>query len=250
LGWAALCAQDVPQVAAAADLRDALTQIADRFLDRTGHSVILRFGSSGAFTAQIEHGAPYQIFFSADEAYVRRLATRGFTEDEGRLYGVGRLALFVPKGSPLVAEEGFEGLHKALLEGRIAAFVIPDPAHAPYGRAARAALRKAALWKELEPKLRLGEDAADAARIAAGSDVQGGLIPLALSKSAGMEKLGTAFPLPPEWHASEPLRQRVVLLKKANATARAFLRYLETPEAEEVLLHFGFTSPRGGVRSS
>jgi molybdate transport system substrate-binding protein len=231
------------KVAAAADLRFALAELAERFGDATGHLASLSFGSSGTFAHQIEHGAPFELFLSADEAFVLRLADVGRTVDRGVLYAIGRLVVFAPHGSPLEVDEELRGLRAALADGRIERFAIANPAHAPYGRAARAALEHAGLWEAVEPRLTLGENASQAMQFASSGSSQGGIVPLSLSKAAQVAALGRFAPIPADWHAGEPLRQRMVLLRTAGEAARAFYAYLQTPAAREVLVRYGFTLP-------
>ena len=230
-------------VAAAADLRFALTELAERFRQETGQTLSLSFGSSGTFTHQIEQGAPFELFLSADEAFVLRLADAGLTVDRGVLYGIGRLVVFAPHGSPLAVDAELEGLRAALAEGRIRRFAIANPEHAPYGRAARAALQHAGLWVALDGRLVLGENAAQAMQFAASGSSQGGIVPLSLSKAQEVATLGRFALIPAEWHATEPLRQRMVLLRRAGEAARAFFRYLQTPPARDVLARYGFLLP-------
>jgi len=234
-------AAQAPAIAAAADLTYALTEIAAAYKRETGNDVRIAFGSSGNFTQQIEHGAPFELFLSADEAYVERLAAGGLTRGAGTLYAVGRIALFVPRGSPLAAEPTLADLKLALRDGRVRRFAIANPEHAPYGRAAREALRHAGLWDAISPALVLGENASQAMQFAAGGATQGGIVPWSLAKAPEVAKLGTAALLPADWHA--PLRQRMVLLKSATPRAVAFHAYLGSPEARRIFIRYGFVLP-------
>lgn len=245
LCFGSLCAHaaDVPAVAAAADLKFALTEVAERFLRDSGRQVKLAFGSSGNFTHQIEQGAPFELFLSADEHYVFRLADQGLTRDRGTLYAVGRLVLFAPHGSPLHVDRTLAGLKAALADSRIKRFAIANPEHAPYGRAARAVLEHAGLWPVIKPKLVVGENASQAMQFAASGSSQGGIVPLSLSKAEEVARLGRFALIPAEWHAAEPLRQRMVLLKGARETARALYDYVQQPAARAVLVSYGFVLP-------
>ncbi len=242
IGSAAFAA-DVPPIAAAADLKFALTEIAGRFQQETGCQVKLSFGSSGNFTQQIEQGAPFQIFLSADEQFIFQLAGKGLALDRGTLYAIGRLALFAPHGSPLRVDAGLHDLQAALADGRLKRFAIANPEHAPYGRAARAALRHAGLWPAIESRLLLGENAVQAMQFAASGSSQGGIVPLSLSKAPETAGLGNFALIPPAWHAGEPLHQRMALLRSAGATARAFFGYLQQPAAREIFRRYGFVLP-------
>lgn len=236
-------AADTPAIAAAADLKYALTEVAEGFRKDTGRAVKLVFGSSGAFTAQVENGAPFEMLLSADEQYVFQLAEKNLVRDRGTLYAIGRIVLFAPHGSSLKVDTAMADLRAALSDGRLKRFAIANPEHAPYGRAARAALRHAGLWSGIEARLVLGENAGQAMQFASSGSSQGGIVPLSLSRAPELARLGSFALLPAEWHADEPLRQRMALTKKAGATAEAFYRYLQQPSAREILARYGFVMP-------
>lgn len=240
-------ASGIPAIAAAADLKFALVEIAQAFEMDTGRKLKLSFGSSGNFTHQIEQGAPFELFLSADENYIFRLADKGIAADRGVLYAVGRLVLFAPHGSTLKVDaelaDPMSDMRAALADGRLKRFAIANPEHAPYGRAARAALQHAGLWETIQPRLVLGENASQATQFAAGGSSQGGIVPLSLSKAPEVAKLGSFAPIPAAWHAGEPLRQRMALTKKAGDTARAFHAYLQQPAARATLVRHGFVLP-------
>lgn len=234
-------ADDAPLIAAAADLKFALTEVTQRFRDETGHAVTLTFGSSGNFFTQIKNGAPFQLFLSADETYVQKLAEDGLAKDGGALYAVGRLVVFAPKGSPLEVDGALVGLAVALGDGQIVHFAIANPEHAPYGRAAREALEAAGLWAKVEPLLVLGENAAQALQFATSGSAQGGILPLSLILSSQVEGLGTWALLPEASHAA--LRQRMVLLKDAGEVASSFYDFMQTPAARQIMQRYGFVLP-------
>jgi len=234
---------DVPAVAAAADLQFALPEVAARFHRETGREVRVSFGSSGNFTHQIEQGAPFELFLSADEGFVFQLADEGLALDRGVLYAVGRVVLFVPHGSPLRAAAGLSDVAAGLADGRLRRFAIANPDHAPYGRAARAVLRHAGVWSAIQGKLVLGENASQAMQFAASGSSQGGIVPLSLSNAAPVAELGSFAVIPAEWHAEAPLRQRMVLLQTAGDTARVFYDYLQQPAARTILQAYGFLLP-------
>ena len=155
-----------------------------------GQQVELVFGSSGTLTRQIRDSAPFEMFLSADEAFVEELAEAGLTRDRGTLYAVGRIVLFAPTGSPLNPGEGLDGLARLLASGRVTRFAIANPEHAPYGRAAEAALRKRGLWNDLQPRLVLGENVSQAAQFATTGNAVGGII--AYSLALGSQPAKTA----------------------------------------------------------
>lgn len=235
-------AERTPVVAAASDLNVALTEIAQQFARERGQKIELVFGSSGTLARQVRDGAPFELFLSADEFFVEELAAAGLTRDAGTLYAIGRIVLFAPRGSPLVPSEGLDGLARLLASGRVARFAIANPAHAPYGRAAEAALRKRGIWTDLQPRLVLGENVAQAAQFATTGNAVGGIIAHSLALAPNVARRGTFALLPEADHP--PLRQRMVLLKRAGPVVERFHRYLQEPVARAVLERHGFTLPR------
>jgi molybdate transport system substrate-binding protein len=232
---------DVPPIAAAADLKFALPEVAERFKADTGREVKLIFGSSGNFARQLQQGAPFQMFLSADEGYVLQLAAAGKTLDQGTVYAQGRIVLFAARGSPLKPDSHFTDLRAALADGRVQHFAIANPEHAPYGRAAEQALKSQGLWEAVQPKLVLGENISQAAQFATSGAAQGGIIAYSLARAPQTQKLGTYALIPAEWHAA--LRQRAVLMKNAGETARRFYAYIQTAPARAIFVKFGFVLP-------
>jgi molybdate transport system substrate-binding protein len=234
-------AQRVPVVAAAADLKFALEAIAQRFTAESGERVELVFGSSGTLTRQVIDGAPFELFLSADEAFVNKLADAGLTRDRGVLYAVGRIVIFAPRGSPLDVNQGLDGLRALVARGEVKRFAIANPEHAPYGRAAEAALRARGLWGALEPALVFGENIVQAAQFATTGNAVGGILAYSLVLAPPMRDQGTYALIPEALHP--PLRQRMVLLKRATPIAERFYAYLQQPRAGEILKEYGFALP-------
>jgi molybdate transport system substrate-binding protein len=235
---------DTPTIAAASDLSFALTEAASAFRTETGRELRLTFGSSGNFARQLQQGAPFQLFLSADEGYVFMLADEGRTIDRGAPYAVGRIVFFVPHGSPLRIDDGLRDFRVALSDGRLRRFAIANPEHAPYGRAAEQALRAQGVWDSVKGRLVLGENVSQAAQFATTGSAEGGIFAYSLALSPAIATRGTYALLPQEWHA--PLTQRMVLIKGAGATAQAFYRYMQEPAARALLGRYGFTLPQEG----
>ncbi|MDB5798507.1 MAG: molybdenum transporter, periplasmic molybdate-binding protein [Paucimonas sp.] len=234
-------AAEGPLVAAASDLKFALDEIAAAFLAETGQPLRCVYGSSGNFRRQIAGGAPFELFFSADEAYVDALVREKLTVDQGRLYALGRIAIIVPHNSTLKPAGDLSDLRVALAAGKIRRFAIANPEHAPYGRAARQALQATGLWPLLEGKLVLGENISQAAQFAISGSTDGGIIARSLALAPAIAAGGRHALIPDALH--EPLRQKMVLLAGAGDTARAFYRYVQAPKAQAVLARYGFTAP-------
>jgi molybdate transport system substrate-binding protein len=240
-------AAEPPLIAAAADLEFALAEIIGAFEKETGIRLRAVYGASGHFAQQIENGAPFALFLSADESYPKALAAKGLTEGEGVVYAEGRLVLFARRDASFSADGAFSSLRAALERGKLGKLAIANPAHAPYGRAAEAALQEMGLWERLAPHLVYGESVEQAASFVASGAAEGGLLPLALCvPPAPLAALGASAPLPPETYRSAPLRQRMVLIKGAPPAAEAFFRFLQGETARRILLRYGFSVPAGG----
>lgn len=234
-------AADGPTVAAASDLKFALEDIAARFAATGGKPVKLAFGSSGNFARQIRQGAPFEMFLSADEAFIESLARDGFTKDAGDLYAVGRIVFFAPAGSALEPDPALASLKAALAAGRVRRFAIANPEHAPYGRAAKEALEAAGLWTAVQKQLVLGENVSQAAQFATTGGADGGIFAYSLALSPAVGQRGRFVLIPESMH--RPLRQRMVLLKTAGPAAEAFYGFVKGAEARRVFDRYGFVLP-------
>ncbi len=228
-------------VAAAADLSSALKDIADSYEKKTGVKVKLSFGASGALTQQIQNGAPFDVFFSADMDYPRQLIASG-QADAASLYqyAVGKLVLWVAADSPLDVEH--KGI-QVLLDPAVKKIAVANPEHAPYGRAAVAALKHYGLYDQLSAKLVLGENVSQAAQFAESGNAQAGFVALAHAVAPSMQGKGKFYEVPTD--AYPPLAQGVVVMSHSphKQEAAAFVDYIKTKEAADVLKHYGFTLP-------
>ena len=234
-------AADVPVIAAAANLSFALPEIAAAFERATGRRVKLSFGSSGNLARQIVQGGPYELFLSADEERVQFIHERGRAEDAGRVYAIGRLALFAPAGSPVRVDPQLAGLAEALRAGTLQRVALANPELAPYGAAAREVLVRKGMWDALQGRLAVGENVSQAAQFALTGAVQAAFIPYSIVRAPTFQGRGSAVLVPEALHA--PIRQRMALLKGAGGTARAFQVFMESPEARAILVRFGFAAP-------
>ena len=241
---AAVADERVPVIAAAAALQFALTEVAAAFKAETGRDVKLTFGSSGNFFRQIREGAPFEVFLSADEAFVFDLDEAGLTADRGELYAVGRLVIMVPDGSPLRADGTLADLAAALADGRLRRFAIANPDHAPYGRRAEEALRHEGLWERIEGRLVLGENVSQAAQFALSGNAEGGIFAYSLALAPDVARLGEFQLIPDAWH--EPLRQRMALLRGAGETAQLFFAFMQEKRARDIMRRHGFALPGEG----
>ncbi|HSP30673.1 MAG TPA: molybdate ABC transporter substrate-binding protein [Halomonas sp.] len=238
LFWPVSASASPPVIAAASDLQFALSEIAEKFTRETGQPVKLKFGSSGVFYRQIMQGGPFELYLSADETYVERLKANDMTLDAGTLYALGRLALVVPNNAPNDAGQQLGDMRKGIAAKSIQRFAIANPEHAPYGQRAEEALRHIDLWDILKDRLVLGENVSQAAQFVASGNAQAGIVAYSLALAPALQERTSMALLPASWH--QPLRQRMVLTKKAGATSEAFYQYMQTPAARTVMQRYGF----------
>jgi molybdate transport system substrate-binding protein len=227
-------------VAAASDLSSVFPGIAARFQKETGQKVRLNFGSSGQFVLQIENGAPFDLFFSADLLYALRLESEGLLEPGSVYrYAVGKVVLYVPKGSPVNPSQGL----RALLSPAVHKIAIANPEHAPYGRAAVEALRHEGIYDRVQDKLVIGENISQAAQFVQSGNADAGILALSIARSPAMSSSGRYVELPVTDYA--PLVQAAGILKTSTnkGLATAFLTYLRRPEIAQLLKQYGFALP-------
>src|SRR5438552_5280140 len=244
--WALTMALAMPSaaqvtVAAAADLNAALTELAASYEKSGGGAVRLSFGSSGNLFHQIQNGAPFDVFFSADLDYPNRLIEAGLAEKSSFYrYAVGQLVLWVPASSPLDVEH--RGMD-SLLDPSVKKISLANPEHAPYGRAAVAALRHFGLYEKVSDRFVFGENVSQAAQFVESGNAQAGFVALSHAMAPGMREKGRYWIVPSD--AYPALQQAAVILSYSSkkAEAAAFLQYIQEPEAIGVLRHYGFSVP-------
>ena len=227
-------------VAAASDLQFVLREVADRFQKDTGTQVELIFGSSGNLFTQIQNGAPFDVFFSADSEYPKKLESDGFVEPgTSYRYATGKIVLWTRKESKLDLSQGLEVLRDASIK-KIA---IANPEHAPYGRAAVAAMRKSNLYDQVADKLVLGENISQTATFVASGNADIGIIALSLALAPAISQQGRCGKIPSE--AYPAIEQAAVVLKasKQKGLAEAFLKLLKDPQIILLMQKNGFTVP-------
>lgn len=227
-------------VAAASNLKLAADELRRGFEQaRPGTKVNVTFGASGALVAQLRNGAPFDLFLSADRDFPAQLVRDGLTEGAEVVYAVGRLAVWTPPGSRLALER--DGL-RALAAPGTGKLAMPNPAVAPYGRAAEAALRAAGAWEAVRPRLVLGQNVAQTAQFAASGAADAALVPLSLTFAPEL-RAGRAWVVPPSTYP--PLAQAAVVLRGARdpALARDFLDFVTGPAGRAVLRRTGYDLP-------
>jgi molybdate transport system substrate-binding protein len=229
-------------VAAAADLNYALKDLAQRFSKSTGTEVKLSFGASGNLFSQIQNGAPFDLFFSADRQYPQKLADAGLVERLSvRAYAVGHLVLWVPSSLGLDPQKLKMDL---LSDPKVQRIAIANPQHAPYGRAAMAALEHFGLKDKVAAKLVQGENISQAAQFVQSGNAQAGLIALSLALSPAMKDAGRYWELPSDSYPEMSQVAAIISASKHKTAAEAFLNYVTSPEGRAILQQYGFRAPQ------
>lgn len=229
-------------VLAASDLVAALPELARLFEVRTGIRADLVLGSSGNLAAQIEQGAPADLYLSANSHFVDRLEGRGhLVPGTRRDYAMGRLALVsapdrpLPDGLPDLARPGFQVI------------ALANPEHAPYGTAAREALESAGIWDDLRPRLVYAENIAQATQFVRTGNADAGIVALGviLGDRDWPHRLVEA-------HRHDPLLQAAAVIRgtRREMAARAFLEFLVGPDGQAILARYGFEPPSGSSKEA
>src|SRR5512134_1435429 len=228
-------------IAAASDLNFAFREIVAEYEKTTGNHVRLSLGSSGNFYAQIQNGAPFDLYFSADIGYPKKLEEAGLTVP-GSLYryAVGRIVLWTSHESRRDVSKGLE----ALRDQSIKKIAIANPKHAPYGRAAVAAMEHFKIYDQVKDRLVLGENISQAAQFIESGACEIGIVALSLALAPAMHAKGTYWEVPAEAHP--PLEQGAVILKtsKQQEAARRFLEFMQSDKGQEIMTRYGFTIPK------
>lgn len=225
-------------VAAAADLKFAMDEIVTVFKkNNPGKELEVIYGSSGKFQTQIQQGAPYDLYFSADIGFPRALAQKGFAASEVKPYAFGRIVLWS------ASLDATRMTMASLADPKITRIAIANPKHAPYGKRAVEALRASGLWEKLEPKLVYGENIAHTAQFVQTNNAQVGIIALSLVINPELANKGGYWLIPDKLH--EPLEQGYIITKRAgnNALAKRFADYMGSRSARAVMTKYGFVLP-------
>jgi molybdate transport system substrate-binding protein len=232
------------RIAAASDLKFAMDEIAAQFRqEHPDAAVEVIYGSSGNLHAQIQQGAPFDLFFSADIEFPRALARAGFAGSDVQPYAIGHIVLWSAQvdASRLTLED--------LLRPEFSKVAIANPAHAPYGRRAEEAMRRSGVWDRVEPKLVYGDNIAQTAQFVQSGNAQIGIIALSLALSPELATAGRYYLIPDPLH--EPLEQGFIITKRAanHPLAQPFADYMSSPSARRTMVRYGFVLPGDGSPS-
>jgi molybdate transport system substrate-binding protein len=223
-------------VGAASDLAPLVPALKEGWTASGGGRVVFTLASSGSLLRQIENGAPFDVFLSASEQYVRELVATGRAEASTvTIYGVGRIALWSAGGSAQALAD--------IARPAVKHVAIANPEHAPYGVAARQALERQGLWAAVLPKVIYGENVRQALQFAESRNADAVITSWTLLRNRGVL-------LPAEWH--DPIRQAGVVVKSSSQpqAAKAFLAFLDSPAGRRILQDGGLFPPPGAVSSA
>lgn len=225
-------------IAAAADLKFAMDEIVSGFkAAHPGHEIEVIYGSSGKFHTQIQQGAPYDLYFSADIAYPQALAKLDLAASEVEPYAVGRIVLWSN------SRDASKMTLASLDDPQISKIAIANPQHAPYGKRAEEALRAAGIWDKVQGKLVFGENIANTAQFVQTGNAQVGIIALSLALNPELATSGGYFLIPANLHS--PLEQGYIITKRAadNPLAQEFVKYMSSKPARSIMTKYGFVLP-------
>lgn len=231
------------RVAAAADLRFAMPELAASFEKQTGTRVGVTYESSGNIFSQVQNGAPFDLFFSADVDYPKRLEAAGLAVP-GSLYtyAVGHIVIWTSGDAKVdMLRQGWN----VLLDPSVQKIAIANPEYAPYGRAAVSALQKAGIYDRVKSKLVLGESVSQAAQFVQSGNAQAGILAESIVKSSAMRD-GRSWEIPADLYP--PLEQAAIVLKSAASRDKAFsfLQFVKSSDGRSILDKYGF-HPAGGA---
>jgi len=229
-------------IAAAADLKFALDEVLVEFHKQHPDFVVTpTYGSSGAFFAQISNNAPFDLFLSADIDYPRKLIEAGHADKASEFsYAIGRIVVWAPHDSPL--DLNAQGM-QALLDPSVKKIAIANPQHAPYGRAAEAAMKQLGIYDQVKDKLVLGENISQAAQFVESGAADVGVIALSLALAPPMKEKGKYALVPLD--AYPTIEQGGVIHNKTKdrAATETVRNFITSNEGRAILNRYGFPLP-------
>ncbi len=229
-------------VAAAANFSNAFEEIGKQFTLRTGVRVIYSFAATAQLSKQIENGAPFDVFASADIKHLDELGSKSLLTDKSRaLFCRGRLILWIPgSGSGVKIKQLSD-----LADARVLKLAIANPELAPYGQAAVETLRATKLWPQVESKVVYAQNVAQAKQFAASGNAEAAFIPRALFKE------GDGYAIEVDEHLHQPLDHAIAVLRSSHrqAEARLFVNFVLSEEGQQALVNYGYQKPAGGTNA-
>lgn len=222
------------RLAAATNLRYVLPEIIQLFEQQSGHKLTVSYAASGTLATQIIHGAPFNVFLSANPDYIARLQEKDLVAQQTVTFANGQLALFSATHAMFDVVKGMNSIQQALDNKMLKKVAIANPTHAPYGQAAKAALEKHGLWDLIQPHLLIAENASQATQFTLSSRSSVGFIPYTHAIQPAIEQRGQFIKL------DAVLPQHAVAVKPSSPVAEQFLAFLQKPLVADTLLKHGF----------
>ncbi len=224
-------------IAAASDLKFALDSIISVYqIQHPSEKIQVTYGSSGKFFEQIQYDAPFDLYFSADVSYPKKLKDQELTISEVKTYGIGRIVIWSKKINPTIEKMN------SLLNPNLNKIAIANPDHAPYGEKAKESMMYYKIYDKVKNKLVYGENISQTAQFVQLGAADIGIVALSLALSPPMKKAGGKYYVIPE-ESHKPLEQGYVILKQAkdNTNALKFYNFVASSTAIAILTHYGFT---------
>ncbi len=221
------------QVAAASNLRYVLPVLINQFEQQSGHKVSAMYAASGTITTQIQHGAPYDVFLSAQPEYIQRLIAANLVYGPAINLAQAQLALYARNDSDLILDDKLLNLKIRLHSGQLKKVAIANPLHAPYGQAAKQMLQQAGIWQQIQPHLLTAENATQAVQFSLSSSVDVGFVPYGHVTHGELAKRGRFIKLAPR------ISQQAAALND-TAASQEFLHFIQTEQAQQLFEQYGF----------
>ena len=230
-----------PIVAVAANFLPTLNEIVQVYKATTNQNVRLASGASGSLFRQIELGAPYDLFLSADEGYVEKLRQKGLTPDLGQVYAIGKLVLFIPERSRTNTSQELNKIIKQLVMNESLLIAIANPKLAPYGQAAKQVLGRFTQLHMLQKRLILGESVGQTAQFALTNSIDAAFLPHSLTIKNKIQSAGRSYLIPVDLY--KPIKQRMVLLNHTSKPAQKFYDFLRSKKGRNIIAKHGYILP-------
>lgn len=228
-----------PTIVVAANMKPAMDEIYQQYKATTGQEFRIIYGASGNLTRQIQQGAPFNLFVSADENFPLILSKEGFTTDDGKVYAIGRLAMIANKGKGIKLSLKEVDLKKIIISANKVALAKPEIA--PYGKAAVEFLTKVGLINLAKGKFAYGENISSATNFVVVGAADVGFTAYSLAISKEVSKDSSYILIPETMH--QPIRQRMVLLKNPPQSVVDFYNYMQSNQVKEIIKVHGYATP-------
>lgn len=230
---------DEINVAVASNFKTTLQKLAADFKVKTGHDLIISSASSGKLYAQIKHGAPYDVFLSADEKRVDRLLAENIgSENNAYIYALGKLVLVSNIGPSDINNDA--SCKQALVSSQLRRLAIANPNIAPYGLAAKQVIGNLGLWQQLRPRIVMGENISQTFQFVSTKNAEAGFVAESMLRMAKQNEFICT------WHVSadlySPIKQKMLLLnkEKSKPAASVFMQYMKSAAAKEIIKSAGY----------